>query len=84
MYTVKGYRNVTVLNANGDDFVEEERQVLNVEGVQGHAFGTFTFTLLKEGGACSVYRYDNYDRVDVEAIEPPVDPDAPVEAELVH
>lgn len=55
--------------ANAISELEEvEVLALEIPGFVGHAFGTNTFTILFANGGASVYRYQDFSRIDIQPL----------------
>lgn len=48
--------------------VEVERLALEIPEFVGHAFGTNTFTIFFLNGGASIYRYQDFSRIDIQPI----------------
>lgn len=56
------------------DVVAVEKLALEVPEFVGHAFGTNTFTIFFQNGGASIYRYQDFTRIDIQplSVEEPV------------
>ncbi len=87
MFTLKAYRNYIDYDSTANDYVDIEKLTLEVKDIVGHAFGTLTFSLQRIDGSVVIYKYENYDRIELTPDPIPEEElteDGPVEGELVN